>query len=176
MIVARQRNMNVTGASDNHTPAANDNGPETTAGVDQLVLSLFGSVVSLSAITLNVIVLATLGRTKSLRRLQNVLITSLAVADLMRAAVVVPLYVATLTGCSWFSNDGVGCIPYRFLSMMTEAAVVYCTALIGVERAFLISRPLTYQRVVTPRRMAVVVTVTWILCTLFGGLHTGIYL
>jgi len=172
--------MNITVAVGNYTAAADNNandtqiGPEATAAVDQLVLSVMGSIVLLSAIMLNMIVLATLGRTKSLRRIQNVFVASLAVADLLRATIVVPMYVAMLTGCSWFSNNSVGCVVYRFLSLMLEAAVVYGTALVGVERAFLISRPLTYPRVVTPRLMAVVVALTWILCTAFGALHTGL--
>jgi hypothetical protein len=169
--------MNTTVADGNDSTAGDDDIGgyplwHPVVGVDQFILISFASLITLSSVVLNAIVLATLARTKSLRRLQNLLVASLAVADLMRAAVVVPFYIALLAGSSWFlPDDSTGCTVFHVFSMTTESAVVYMAALVGVERAFLISRPLTYQRVVTPRRLTVVVVITWAACALFGGLR-----
>jgi 7 transmembrane receptor (rhodopsin family) len=169
--------MNASGGDGNESTVGDDDGggyplEQQVVGADQLVLISFAGLIALSSVVLNAIVLATLARTRSLRRLQNLLVASLAVADLVRAAAVVPLYIAMLAGSSWFSrSDSTGCNTFHIFSMITESAVVYMAALVGVERAFLISRPLTYQRVVTPKRLAVVVVATWMACALFGGLR-----
>lgn len=174
---------------DNSTSTANSNvtvAPSSPAAdvitVDQIVLATLGGAVSVVAIVLNVVVLVTIGRTPSLRRLPNTLIASLAVADLLRAATIGGIFVARLIVVTPPSSDGdaagsaddlsaVWCAVARSLMAGLEAAVVYHSALIAVERAFLISRPLAYQCLVTPAKMTVVVVSTWVACTLYAGLQ-----
>lgn len=148
--------------------------------VDQIVLAVLGGAVSVVAIILNVVVLVTIARTPSLRRLPNTLISSLAVADLLRSTAVGSIFVARLivvvpttddSGGSADEEAAVWCAVGRSLTTGLEVLVIYHAALIAVERAFLIGRPLTYQCVVTPVKMAVVVVSIWILCALYAGLQ-----
>ena len=115
-------------------------------------------VLTLSGIAVvgNVLVLATVVLTPSLRRPNVALTVSLAVADVLRAVVVSPIF-AFLTRPQGAALGRVLRAVDAAFTSVSSATV----ATIAAERLFLFARPLTYQRLVRWRHLAVVVGTIW---------------
>jgi len=135
------------------------------------VLIVITFVIMLTAITSNFIVFLVTAKTHSLHRTSNALIISLATADFTRAATCMPLMIAL-----WFAtpiSTGIDslfnmCSIYHALYVSLGVVSTLNLAVISVERAFMISSPLVYQRIITQRHIAVIITTLWAVGFTYG--------
>ncbi|KAK2183069.1 hypothetical protein NP493_324g01021 [Ridgeia piscesae] len=135
------------------------------------VLIVITFVIMLTAITSNFIVFLVTAKTHSLHRTSNALIISLATADFTRAATCMPLMIAL-----WFAtpiSTGIDslfnmCSVYHALYVSLGVVSTLNLAVISVERAFMISSPLVYQRIITQRHIAVIITTLWAVGFTYG--------
>lgn len=148
-------------------PAADDQLPASS-----VVLSAVTGVVVVCSLVGNLSVFLTISRSKTLQRVNNALVMSLAVADLLRSTTVVPLYAALLLVPVSPSSQHWLCPLYTAMLVSTEVAVILNVILISIERVIIITRPLLYQRSVTFGKVSVVIASLWIFSLVFGGLQT----
>ena len=144
--------------------------PAIAAG-GSYILIVITFVTMLTAITSNFIVFIVTAKTPSLHRTSNALIISLATADFTRATACMPLMIAL-----WFATpittsiDSLFnmCSVYHALYVSLGVVSTLNIAVISVERAFMISSPLVYQRIITQRHLAVIITTLWAVGFTYG--------
>ena len=125
-------------------------------------------VVMSVAIAGNFLVLLAISRTRSLRRLNNFLLVSLAISDFLCAITCMPLFITELfNDYEWILPNAV-CSYYISLQLSFLFLSTWNIAAISMERVFLIMFPMIYQRSVTERRMLVFVVGLWIVSLIYG--------
>lgn len=127
----------------------------------QVVIALILGLLTFCTVIGNCLVCISVAIVKRLQTPSNLLIVSLAVADLLVAIFVMPL-AATL------QIYGVWVLSPEVCDMWTTTDVLLCTAsilnlcMISVDRYFVITRPFQYAMKRTPRRMAIMITIVWV--------------
>lgn len=125
------------------------------------------TLIILGTIVGNVLVCIAVGLVKKLRTPSNLLIVSLAVADLLVAIAVMPLALV-------YELMGVWRLGQEVCDMWTSLDVLLCTAsilnlcMISVDRYFVITRPFDYAIKRTPAWMALMCVSVWILSALIS--------
>ncbi|XP_062859547.1 dopamine receptor D4a [Trichomycterus rosablanca] len=143
-------------ASTNHTaplPHADYNFPALILGILLIIVIICG----------NLLVCISVFREKALKTTTNYFIVSLAVADLLLAVLVLPLYV--------YSEflDGVWSLNMTICDFLMTMDVMLCTAsifnlcAISIDRFIAVSVPLNYNRKHVDQRQIVLLSATWIL-------------
>ena len=125
-------------------------------------------VVMSVAIAGNFLVLLAISRTRSLRRLNNFLLVSLAISDFLCAITCMPLFITELfNDYEWTLPNDV-CSYYISLQLSFLFLSTWNIAAISMERVFLIMFPMIYQRSVTERRMIAFIVGLWIVSLIYG--------
>ena len=125
----------------------------------------------------NLLVLVTVFWTPSLHRTNNALMVSLAVADLLRTAVVMPIHGYLRLAAENIATEGkylAGnrvCPIHCALLVGLDVAVILSVTLIGIERVFIIVRPLKYICTVTRSKLGLTIGGIWAACLASGMLH-----
>ena len=138
------------------------------------VFVVFAVVTMSIAIVCNMIVFIVTAKTTKLHCISNALVSSLAVADFARAAACVPLSIALQVSTAppgGFDTTFGMCSIYQTLFASLGFVSTLSLAIISVERAFMIARPLVYQRVVTNQRAAVSIATLWLAGFTYGWLQ-----
>lgn len=132
-----------------------------------IIAVILGTLICLTVIG-NSLVCIAVGIVKRLQSPSNLLIVSLALSDLLVAALVMPFSaMVEVLGGHWPLNDAV-------CDLWTSLDVVMCTAsilnlcMISVDRYFVITRPFQYAIKRTPRRMAIMVACVWSLAVIIS--------
>ena len=120
------------------------------------------------AIAGNFLVLLAITRTRSLRRLNNFLLVSLAVSDFLSAITCMPLFITELFNDYEWTLPNPMCSYYISLHLSLMFLSTWNIAAISLERVFLIMFPMIYQRAVTERRMLVFIIGLWVLSLIYG--------
>ena len=120
------------------------------------------------AIAGNFLVLLAITRTRSLRRLNNFLLVSLAVSDFLSAITCMPLFIMELFNDYEWTLPNAMCSYYISLQLSLMFLSTWNIAAISLERVFLIMFPMIYQRAVTERRMLVFIIGLWVLSLIYG--------
>ncbi|XP_052772126.1 tyramine receptor 1-like isoform X1 [Mya arenaria] len=158
----------VTNAT-NVTNASGDE-PENAYKVwQQALISIALGIIIIGTIIGNSLVCIAVAIVKRLQSPSNLLIVSLAVSDLLVAALVMPFAaVYELLGYEyWPFNDGL-------CDFFTSSDVIMCTAsilnlcMISIDRYFVITRPFQYAIKRTPARMAIMIAAVWSLSVLIS--------
>ena len=141
---------------------------EVHANEYRIGLAVLTCTVVTIAITGNFLVLLAITKTRSLRRLNNFLLVSLAISDFLPAVTCMPLFITELfnnytwilphTLCSFYTSLQ---LSFLFLSTWNIAAI-------SLERVFIIMYPMIYQRAVTERRMLMFIIVLWVISVAYG--------
>nr|KAG5689807.1 hypothetical protein BaRGS_007085 [Batillaria attramentaria] len=125
-----------------------------------VVISVILGALILCTIIGNCLVCISVGIVKRLQTPSNLLIVSLAVADLLVAILVMPLAGTMQVYGHWALGE-------RVCDMWTTTDVLLCTAsilnlcAISVDRYLVITRPFQYAMKRTPRRMGFMIFVVW---------------
>ena len=127
----------------------------------QILMAVALGILILCTIIGNCLVCISVIIVKRLQTPSNLLIVSLAVADLLVAVLVMPLATTLQIYNFWVMGAAI-------CDMWTTTDVLLCTAsilnlcMISVDRYFVITRPLQYAMKRTPKRMAAMIAIVWL--------------
>ncbi|KAI5614830.1 dopamine receptor D4b, partial [Silurus asotus] len=124
---------------------------------------VFGILLIVVIICGNVLVCLSVYREKALKTTTNYFIVSLAVADLLLAVLVLPLFVyAEFLDGVWSLNMTV-CDGLMTMDVMLCTASIFNLCAISIDRFIAVSVPLNYNRKHVDQRQVVLLSATWIL-------------
>ncbi|XP_054825984.1 D(4) dopamine receptor [Eublepharis macularius] len=123
---------------------------------------VLGVVLILFILSGNVLVCLSVCTEKALKTTTNYFIVSLAVADLLLAVLVLPLYVySEFQGGVW-SLSTVLCDALMTMDVMLCTASIFNLCAISVDRFIAVSIPLNYNRRQIDLRQTILISTTWI--------------
>ncbi|KAA0707892.1 Adenosine receptor A1 [Triplophysa tibetana] len=132
------------------------------------VLSLYIGMevlIALSSVTGNVMVVWAVRINRTLRDTTIYFIVSLALADIAVGALVIPLAITISIGLKthFYSCLLVACI----VLVLTQSSILALLA-IAIDRYLRVKIPMSYKRVVTPRRAGTAVVLSWMVAIIVG--------
>lgn len=124
---------------------------------------IFGILLIAAIICGNVLVCLSVYKEKALKTTTNYFIVSLAVADLLLAVLVLPLFVyAEFQGGVWSLNMVV-CDWLMAMDVMLCTASIFNLCAISIDRFIAVSIPLNYNRKHVDQRQIILLSATWLL-------------
>ncbi|XP_078285965.1 G-protein coupled receptor 161-like [Rhinoraja longicauda] len=152
----------------------NGTGPEPSP-VETVARVFLYLLVFVLGLPLNVLVLALISRSPSLRSVTNMFVASLAAADLLLLLLGLPLVVAATVAGAWPLGP-TSCRASGFLTFSLRLVSILCVAGIAVDRYYLVARPfiLTVTRA-RAKRMIAFLWWTGLLCGLPPLFGVGLY-
>ncbi|XP_054471651.1 trace amine-associated receptor 13c-like [Anoplopoma fimbria] len=140
-----------------------------------MMISVLLSFVSLLTVALNLLVIISISHFRKLHSPTNLLILSLAIADLLVGLLLMPVEIIYIDAC-WFLGD-ILCTLYYFVDYIITSASVANMVLISVDRYIAICDPLHYPTKVTKRRVQNCVCLCWIWSVIYRILllHDHLY-
>ncbi|XP_075884679.1 5-hydroxytryptamine receptor 1A-beta [Nelusetta ayraudi] len=127
----------------------------------QLLTSFFLGALILCAIFGNACVVAAIALERSLQNVANYLIGSLAVTDLMVSVLVLPMAALYQVLNRWTLGQ-VPCDIFISLDVLCCTSSILHLCAIALDRYWAITEPIEYMKRRTPRRAAVLISVTWL--------------
>ncbi|OCU02475.1 hypothetical protein XELAEV_18008239mg [Xenopus laevis] len=127
----------------------------------QIIASLFLGTLILCAIFGNACVIAAIALERSLQNVANYLIGSLAVTDLMVSVLVLPMAAQNQVLNKWTLGQ-VTCDIFISLDVLCCTSSILHLCAIALDRYWAITDPIDYVNKRTPRRAAVLISITWI--------------
>ncbi|XP_068602693.1 trace amine-associated receptor 13c-like [Brachionichthys hirsutus] len=125
---------------------------------DLLIYALLSSV-SLTTVTLNLLVIASITHFRELHTPTNLLLLSLAASDLLVGLLLMPVEIIYIETC-WFLGD-ILCTVYYVIDYIITSASVANMVLISFDRYVAICDPLHYTARVTKRKTQICVIACW---------------
>jgi hypothetical protein len=151
-------------SSDNYSEYQNHSGLQQIGEigyVNAAVVLLFMII----GIPWNGLVIAVILKKKMFSRPSGMLLLNLAIADLLQCLLHMPIPV--VAGIERYRDDtgfhGV-CQAAAILMILLLLVIVYTVALMSVDRAIYLKKPLMYDDIITPWRMLVAIAILWIFC------------
>ncbi|KAG7476287.1 hypothetical protein MATL_G00081370 [Megalops atlanticus] len=127
----------------------------------QIATSLFLAALILCAIFGNACVVAAIALERSLQNVANYLIGSLAVTDLMVSVLVLPMAALYQVLNKWTLGQ-VTCDIFISLDVLCCTSSILHLCAIALDRYWAITDPIDYVNKRTPRRAAILISVTWL--------------
>ncbi|KAG6940959.1 5-hydroxytryptamine receptor 1A [Chelydra serpentina] len=128
----------------------------------QLLTSLFLGTLILCALLGNACVIAAIALERSLQNVANYLIGSLAVTDLMVSVLVLPMAALYQVLNKWTLGQ-VTCDIFISLDVLCCTSSILHLCAIALDRYWAITDPIDYVNKRTPRRAAVLISLTWLI-------------
>ncbi|XP_046900198.1 trace amine-associated receptor 13c-like [Hypomesus transpacificus] len=126
------------------------------------------SFVSLLTVLLNMLVLISISHFRQLHTPTNVLIFSLALADLLVGAQMIPMEMITRSNPCWYLGR-LMCYLVPYASGIFTCSSIWNLALISVDRYIAVCEPLLYPSRVTMRRTILFSVLNWICSIIYSG-------
>ncbi|KAF7701928.1 dopamine receptor D4a isoform X1 [Silurus meridionalis] len=147
----------------NLSPSSNHSAAQLSGTNYNFPALVFGILLIVVIICGNVLVCLSVYREKALKTTTNYFIVSLAVADLLLAVLVLPLFVyAEFLDGVWSLNMTV-CDGLMTMDVMLCTASIFNLCAISIDRFIAVSIPLNYNRKHVDQRQVVLLSATWIL-------------
>ncbi|XP_013420640.1 QRFP-like peptide receptor, partial [Lingula anatina] len=122
---------------------------------------LFG-IIMFCAVVFNILVIAVILRNKSMRTVTNTFLLSLAVSDLLIAAVCMPFQLYELAYQEWSLGEGL-CRFYAYFQGVLIVSSILTLLIVAVDRYYAICHPLKARHVHTVNRALIITAVIWAL-------------
>ena len=131
---------------------------------------VLNSVLSYTAIMLNIVAIHAIRRTSSLRKTLKTLLLSLAVSDVGVGLLVQPFYASLLV--EWLQNSAscASYVAFHVIQCLFSRASFSNVIAVSVDRFLAIHLHLRYQELVTHKRVVVVVILIWVLSAFFSSM------
>ncbi|XP_054719151.1 dopamine D2-like receptor [Uloborus diversus] len=131
----------------------------------------------LVAVVGNILVILSVYKEKSLQTVTNYFIVSLACADLLVAAVVMPFAVYVLVNVDWELSDTL-CDFYIAVDVTCSSASIFNLVAISVDRYIAVTQPIKYSKHRNNKRVFLSIAIVWVLAAAIGspivlGLNTS---
>ncbi len=121
---------------------------------------MFFSLLSGGTVFLNLLVIISISHFKKLHTPTNLIILSLAVADMLVGLIVMPIEAIKLIETCWYFGDTF-CRLFMLIMGMLLSASLSNLVLIAVDRYVAVCHPLQYPQKITTTRMLIVVGLCW---------------
>ncbi|KAM8793349.1 5-hydroxytryptamine receptor 1A-like [Eudromia elegans] len=142
-------------------PERSAGGAEVTLGYQLLTSLLLGTLI-LCAVSGNACVIAAIALERSLQNVANYLIGSLAVTDLMVSVLVLPMAALYQVLNKWTLGQ-VTCDIFISLDVLCCTSSILHLCAIALDRYWAITDPIDYVNKRTPRRAALLISLTWLI-------------
>ncbi|XP_076876917.1 trace amine-associated receptor 6-like [Brachyhypopomus gauderio] len=133
---------------------------EVKTGTGNIFLFSLLSFISVCTVFLNLLVIISISHFKQLHTPTNLLILSLAVADLLVGVVVMPVNIMQLKDSCWYLGK-MTCTVVLVINFISMSASVCNMVLIAIDRYIAISDPLLYSTKVTECKMSLLIILGW---------------
>ncbi|XP_017570639.2 trace amine-associated receptor 13c-like [Pygocentrus nattereri] len=133
---------------------------EVRAGSASVVVFIVLSCVSVFTVFLNLLVIISISHFKQLHTPTNLLILSLAVADLLVGLFVMPVKIMELFDSCWYLGKTV-CTLFPVIDYVTVSASVSSLVLIAVDRYIAVNDPLLYPTRITVCKTSLFIIIAW---------------
>uniref|UniRef100_A0A671S8W3 G-protein coupled receptors family 1 profile domain-containing protein n=1 Tax=Sinocyclocheilus anshuiensis TaxID=1608454 RepID=A0A671S8W3_9TELE len=131
------------------------------------IMYVFFSLLSACTVFLNLLVIISISHFKKLHTPTNLIILSLAVADLLIGLIIMPVDAIKLIKTCWYFGDtycGLFVITLGLLLSTSLSNLV----LIAVDRYVAVCHPLQYPQKITTTKTLISICVSWCCCSLYN--------
>uniref|UniRef100_A0A8C1TUF4 G-protein coupled receptors family 1 profile domain-containing protein n=1 Tax=Cyprinus carpio TaxID=7962 RepID=A0A8C1TUF4_CYPCA len=128
---------------------------------EYIVVYIFVSVTSVFTVFLNLLVIVSISHFKQLHTPTNVLILSLAVADLIAGLILMPVQGMKLIEPCWYFGE-IFCSIFPLILYVVVTASLGNLVIISVDRYIAVNDPLRYPLKVNNKRVVVSIVVNWL--------------
>uniref|UniRef100_A0A8C1IEF9 G-protein coupled receptors family 1 profile domain-containing protein n=1 Tax=Cyprinus carpio TaxID=7962 RepID=A0A8C1IEF9_CYPCA len=135
--------------------------------VEYVILYMFIFLLSVFTVFLNLLVIISISHFKQLHTPTNLLILSLAVADLIVGLIVIPLMGIKFIESCWYFGETF-CSLFLFIIFMVVKASLGNLLLISVDRYIAVSDPLRYTVRVTTDKVVFCIIINWLCCGIYS--------
>ncbi|XP_048037775.1 trace amine-associated receptor 13c-like [Megalobrama amblycephala] len=125
------------------------------------------SLLSAWTVFLNLLVIISISHFKKLHTPTNLIILSLAVADLLTGLIVMPLEAIKLIETCWYFGETF-CKLFMFIMGLLLSASLSNLVLIAVDRYVAVCHPLLYPQKITMTRMIIIVCFCWLFSSTYN--------
>ena len=132
-----------------------------------IIISILFAIIIIGTLLGNTLVCMAVAIVKKLRSPSNLLIVSLAVADMLVALLVMPFAALLEIRGVWDLGQGF-CNTWTSMDVMLCTASILNLCMISVDRYFVITRPFQYAMKRTPKRMALMIIGVWVASALIS--------
>ncbi|KAA0704390.1 Trace amine-associated receptor 13c [Triplophysa tibetana] len=142
-------------------PAVNSSCIKTKRStLESNVMYVFFSLLSVWTVFLNLLVIISISHFKKLHTPTNLLILSLAVADMLVGLIVIPIEGMKLTATCWYFGQ-IFCGLYSMFIGLLLSESLCNLVLVAVDRYVAVCHPLAYPQKITTSRTLVIVCFSW---------------
>ncbi|XP_072515010.1 trace amine-associated receptor 6-like [Salminus brasiliensis] len=139
---------------------------EIQSGPGNILLFIVLSCVSVCTVFLNLLVIISISHFKQLHTPTNLLILSLAVADLLVGMFVMPVKIMQLIDSCWYLGE-TACSVSEMINGLSVSVSLCSLVLIAVDRYIAVSDPLLYSTRITVSKISLFISLGWSLCLLY---------
>ena len=132
-----------------------------------LIIGFIFTIIIVGTLVGNTLVCMAVSMVRKLRSPSNLIIVSLAVADMLVAVLVMP-FAALLELRGRWDLGQTFCNTWTSLDVMLCTASILNLCMISVDRYFVITRPFQYAMKRTPKRMALMIIGVWVVSALIS--------
>ncbi|XP_066506546.1 trace amine-associated receptor 13c-like [Hoplias malabaricus] len=133
---------------------------EVRTGPAYIFLFIVLSCISVCTVFLNLLVIISISHFKQLHTPTNLIILSLAVADLIVGLIVMPGNIMQLIDSCWYLGK-LMCLFFPLISSLSVFASVFSMVLIAVDRYIAVCDPFLYPSRVTVCKMSICIILGW---------------
>ncbi|XP_076130785.1 trace amine-associated receptor 13c-like [Alosa pseudoharengus] len=131
-----------------------------------IIMYIFLFSISVFTVLLNLLVIISIFHFKQLHTPTNLLILSLAVADLFIGLTVMPVEGSQLIETCWYFGDTL-CNIFPFIYSVVLSGSLCSLVLISIDRFIAVNDPLRYSLKVTHNKVVIIVVLGWCICLLY---------
>nr|XP_055063177.1 trace amine-associated receptor 13c-like [Misgurnus anguillicaudatus] len=131
------------------------------------IMNVFFSVLSVWTVFLNLLVIISISHFKKLHTPTNMLILSLALADLLVGLIVMPLEGIRLIETCWYFGETI-CKVFSVIMGLLFSASLSNLVLIAVDRYVAVSHPLLYPQKITMTRTITMICLSWFCSSVYN--------
>lgn len=142
---------------------------EVQSSSGNIFLYLFLPCVSAFTVLLNLLVIISISHFKQLHTPTNLLIMSLAVADLLVGLIVMPVNILDLVDSCWYFGETM-CSLYPVVNYISVSASAGSLVFIAVDWYIAVYKPLLYSTQVTIPKTSLFIVLTWSCAILYNTL------
>ncbi|XP_009303913.4 trace amine-associated receptor 13c [Danio rerio] len=128
---------------------------------EYIIMYVFFSLLSAWTVFLNLLVIISISHFKKLHTPTNMIILSLAVADLLIGLIVMPIQAIRLIETCWYFGDTFCGLSLIIISVIFSATLS-CLVLIAVDRYVAVCHPLLYPQKITMAKMLMSICLCWL--------------
>ncbi|XP_076876903.1 trace amine-associated receptor 13c-like [Brachyhypopomus gauderio] len=139
---------------------------EVRTGTGNIFLFILLSFVSVCTVFLNLLVIISICHFKQLHTPTNLLILSLAVADLLVGLIVMPVNIMGQRDTCWYFGN-MACIVVLVINNLSMIASLCSLTFIAVDRYIAVNDPLSYSIKITVSKTSVFIISGWFLSLLY---------